>query len=55
MGKQYKDIEIFNKNLSNLKETSKDTDSGTIEYMTESETEVVNFDAVKKCMLKEWN
>lgn len=47
MEKNYKDIEIFNKNLSNLKETSKDTDSGTIEYMTESETEVVNFDAVK--------
>lgn len=45
---QYDKIEIFNKNISSFKETSKDTDSGNIKYMTQSEVEVINFDKVKE-------
>lgn len=40
-------IDIFNRNISSFKETSKDTNGEEIKYMTESEVEVINFDKVK--------
>lgn len=48
MAIQYDKIEIFRKNITSFKETSKDTDSGTVKYMTQSEVEVINFDKVKE-------
>lgn len=47
MGKRYDNIEIFGKNIDTFQETSKDTDSGEIKYMMQSDVEVVNFDNVK--------
>lgn len=47
MAVPYEKIEIFNNNLSTLKETSKDTDSKEVSYMTESTVRVVCFDKVK--------
>ena len=39
-------------NRESLRETSKDdSDPNDIQYMTSSETEVVNFDLVKSCLL----
>lgn len=49
---QYDKIEIFKNNVSSFKETSKDSDSGTSEYMTQSEIEVINFDKVKDDYIK---
>lgn len=40
-------IDIFSRNISSFKETSKDTNGEEIKYMTESEVEVINFDKVK--------
>lgn len=40
-------IDIFNRNISSFKETSKDTNGEEMKYMTESEIEVINFDKVK--------
>lgn len=45
---QYDKIDIFSNNRSTFKETSKDTDSKDVSYMTESTIEVVNFDRVKE-------
>lgn len=46
METQYDNVEIFRRNMDSLKETSKDTDSEEIKYMTGSEIKVVNFDKV---------
>ena len=44
---------IFEKNLSTLKETSKDNhNNNTKEFMTNSLLEVVNFDGVKNAYIK---
>ncbi len=43
---QFDKIDIFRKNLSSFKETSKDTESGCVEYMTQSDIEVINFDGM---------
>lgn len=48
----YDKVELFKNNLSSFKETSKDTDSGIIAYMTQSEVQVVNFDKVKDKYIK---
>lgn len=40
-------VVLFNKNISSLKETSKDKQKKSISYMTDSDYEVVNFDGVK--------
>ncbi len=40
-------VDLFNKNISSLKETSKDKQENSISYMTDSDYEVVNFDGVK--------
>lgn len=40
----YEIIKIFKENLSSFKETSRDSDSGEIKYMTNSEIQVINFD-----------
>jgi len=50
---QFDKIDIFRKNLSSFKETSKDTDSGCVEYMTQSDIEVINFDGVKNEYVKD--
>ena len=47
MGTQYDEIEIFKRNVTSFAETSKDTDSDEVKYMTHSEIKVVNFDEVK--------
>lgn len=46
------DHEIFKNNLSTLKETSKDIHDG-VDFMTESEIEVVNFNGVKNDYIKD--
>lgn len=43
----YENIKIFKENRSSFKETSRDSDSGEIKYMTNSEVQVINFDGVK--------
>ncbi len=48
----YDKVELFKNNLSSFKETSKDTDSGNVVYMTQSEVQVVNFDKVKEKYIK---
>lgn len=45
---QYEKIDLLKNNVSTFKETSKDSDSKEISYMTESEVAVVNFDKVKE-------
>ena len=40
-------VDLFNENISSLKETSKDKQKESISYMTDSDYEVVNFDGVK--------
>ncbi len=52
MIKRYENIEIFQRNLSSFRETSKDTDSGSVKYMTQSEIEVIHFDKVKDDYIK---
>lgn len=47
METQYDEIELFKKHVTTFCETSKDTDSDEVKYMTQSEIEVVNFDEVK--------
>ncbi len=47
-GTRYDKFEFFKNSLSSLKETSKDSDSKEISYMTESDLQVVNFDKVKE-------
>lgn len=45
---QYDNFDIFRKNISSFRETSKDTtNSNIISYMTQSEVKVVDFDKVK--------
>lgn len=44
------DIEFFPENITTLNKTSKDGDN--VEYMTESEVTVINFDAVKEAYFK---
>ena len=46
METRYDKFELFKNSLSSLKETSKDSDSKEISYMTESDLQVVNFDKV---------
>jgi hypothetical protein len=41
------DYEIFERNVSTLKETSKDNHDGTVYYMTDSLLPTINFDQVK--------
>ena len=48
METRYDKFEFFKNSLSSLKETSKDSDSKEISYMTESDLQVVNFDKVKE-------
>ena len=48
METRYDKFELFKNSLSSLKETSKDSDSKEISYMTESDLQVVNFDKVKE-------
>mgnify|MGYP006922144306 CR=1 FL=1 len=44
------DYSIFRENKETFKETSKDdSDTSHIQYMTDSEMEIVNFDQVKRC------
>ena len=50
---QYDNLEIFKNNMSSFMETSKDTDSETIKYMTQSDIEVINFDQVKDDYIKD--
>lgn len=52
---EYKNIEIFKKNLSTFKETSYDKDGKIPRYMTDSEIQVVNFDKVKGNYIKGMN
>lgn len=47
MDTQTDNIEIFNNNLSTFKAVSKDKNNGMINYMTQSEIRVINFDNVK--------
>lgn len=49
----YDNVEIFKNNLSSFKDTSIDTDSDNVEYMTHSEIQVVNFDKVKENYIKD--
>lgn len=48
METQYDKFVIFKNNLTSVKETSKDSDSEEISYMTESDLQVINFDKVKE-------
>lgn len=44
------DYSIFRENKETLRETSKDdSNASLVQYMTDSEMEVVNFDQVKRC------
>lgn len=52
---EYKNLEIFKKNLSSFKETSYDKDGKIPRYMTDSEIQVVNFDKVKGNYIKGMN
>ena len=54
METRYDKFEFFKNSLSSLKETSKDSDSKEISYMTESDLQVVNFDKVKEKYAKKW-
>ncbi len=52
---KYEDIEIFKENLSSFKETSRDSDGEVPGCMTNSEIQVINFDKVKECYIREMN
>ena len=42
------DYQIFQDNMDSLKEMSKDTSKGSVQYMTELMTQAINFDHVKR-------
>lgn len=46
----FKDYDLFISNITTLHETSKDaSDKDNIQYMTDSNVKVVDFDKVKEC------
>ncbi|MEG1416765.1 MAG: hypothetical protein RSC49_09235 [Clostridium sp.] len=47
--------DIFKECVSTLKETSKDNNGKSVEYMTESKVEVIDFDKVKEKYIKDKN
>lgn len=50
--KELYNIPIFKKNMSTFKETSYDKDGEKPGYMTDSQIQVINFDKVKDCYIK---
>lgn len=51
--KDYNNIPIFKDNMTSFKETSHDKDGKVPGYMTNSEIQVINFDKVKECYIKD--
>ena len=50
---EFNNIPIFKDNMSTFKETSYDKDSAEPRYMTDSQIQVINFDKVKDCYIKD--
>ena len=50
---EFNDIPIFKNNMTTFKETSYDKDGKEPGYMTNSEIQVINFDKVKDCYIKD--
>lgn len=50
---EYRNLPIFKNNVSSFKETSYDKDSEVPRYMTNSEIQVINFDKVKDCYIRD--
>ncbi len=53
MYQEFNDIPIFKNNMTTFKETSYDKDGKEPGYMTNSEIQVINFDKVKDCYIKD--
>lgn len=50
---EFNNIPIFKNNITTFKETSYDKDGKVPRYMTNSEIQVINFDKVKDCYIKD--
>ena len=53
MYQEFNDIPIFKNNMTTFKETAYDKDGKEPGYMTNSEIQVINFDKVKDCYIKD--
>ena len=53
MYQEFNDIPIFKNNMTTFKETSYDKDGKEPGYMTNSEIQVINFEKVKDCYIKD--